>query len=608
MMRALRSVHKKLLTIFLVAYFTVLFVSIANLNMKELEPPRTSLLQASPYTGSRDKELHLPLYPSDKEDIAEGFTSFRLFPFQDSRRHASTGLLLSDIISQTKNEKSPFLSHIQQHPNRSKEEKQHLQQSQQKPSHREDTSDWKGRENFILPAVDIHQKTSTQMTYAYRKAELGASEQRFSLQDTAQANELLFQVEQDFPGLKNFQPDPLVKPFEVQDQSNTNINGNFIALGREAYVYSAYLDERKHSDIGVFVRVIALLSQKSSTASLYSHSETDGMSSAERCVAYEMCENHGKFYGGYIFSCPFRSIHSRKFHSSSLFNPSILISMGKFAPQIRIPFHLVRPDPRKIVFLDSYPSQNRKSENWYYDLRTLNDSSSTNTEIFLPPSEHSQSSQNQQQKQVVPHRLSFAACVSPLFGDISRAKLVEFIELSRLLGAEHFYMYNFSIPASVSIVLEYYKNLGLVTVLPFEFPAGVRNTAVWYHGQLLANNDCLYRSMPHYDLVAFNDLDEFIIPRVDNARTWQEAFSSMLTNDKSGFSFQSAFFDNGVPLPLTMDDGGSILIHDDNLITARKTTRTKMFSKVSANNNFRFIIVYRDLYSILHHGLRRTRR
>ena len=171
----------------------------------------------------------------------------------------------------------------------------------------------------------------------------------------------------------------------------------------------------------------------------------------------------------------------------------------------------------------------------------------------MPPSERLDFNQNLPRQKGPPHHLSFAVCVSPLFGDISPTKLIEFIELSQLLGADHFYMYNFSIPMEVSQILDYYRKIGLVSVLPFAFPVGVRNTDVWYHGQLLANNDCLYRSMPHYDLVAFNDLDEFIVPRGgegDIARSWREAFSSLLIDDKCGFSFQSAFFDNVGDFPL----------------------------------------------------------
>ncbi|RUS81279.1 hypothetical protein EGW08_010953 [Elysia chlorotica] len=499
-MRALRSVHKKLLTVFLFAYITVLLISFTNLNTRKSDSSsRTTLIRSSPGPDEKDEELYFPLYPSNSEDIAKGTTFFRLSSLRDSsRQRVSSGSLLFHTLGQTKI-KTPLFQFNKEHREQYQpegEKQQQFQQPQEKSNQEQGTSERKGQELFAQPHIDIRirQKlTSQRPYYSYDDVEVFPSRQRHSFHDTVQANELLFEMEKDFPGLRNFQPDPLIEPLRVQDQGNTNSNGSFTPLGREVYVYSAYLDDRKRNDSGVFVRVIALLSQKAATDSMYSHSEIDGVQSPEQCVAYEMCENHSKFYG---------------------------------------------------------PSN---------------------------------SGQQQPVERGLSNRLSFAVCVSPLFGDISPSKVIEFIELSRILGAEHFYMYNFSIPASVSLVLEHYRNLGLITVLPFDFPSGVRNSAVWYHGQLLANNDCLYRSMPRHDLVAFNDLDEFIVPRAHSARTWREAFSELLTHNTSGFSFQSAFFDSGVRFRLTGGEHGgsrSSPFQEDDLITMRKTSKTKLLSKV----------------------------
>jgi hypothetical protein len=38
-------------------------------------------------------------------------------------------------------------------------------------------------------------------------------------------------------------------------------------------------------------------------------------------------------------------------------------------------------------------------------------------------------------------KLSFAVCVPPLFGDLQPATLVQFVELTRILGARHFVFY-----------------------------------------------------------------------------------------------------------------------------------------------------------------------
>ena len=41
---------------------------------------------------------------------------------------------------------------------------------------------------------------------------------------------------------------------------------------------------------------------------------------------------------------------------------------------------------------------------------------------------------------------------------------------------------------------------------------------IWYNGQLVANNDCLYRNMPLSKYTAFHDIDELIIPRQEGYR------------------------------------------------------------------------------------------
>ncbi|GFR98280.1 UPF0392 protein F13G3.3 [Elysia marginata] len=547
------------------------------------ESTGTFLTQALPYNDRPNEEPYSPMYPSDSAHLATVLTSFKHMAFLRPPRQDS--------------------SHNKQTQHKEKQKQQMVQTAQLKQFQRKSSS---SRVRHLQQRVNESQNVpSTKASlYEQEKSKLHSSELEYRLDETAQAREWLFEIEKEFPGLRNFQPDPLVEPFGDPDISNARDDGNFVSLGREAYVYSAYLDDRRRSDVGVFVRVIALMSQKSATASMYSRTENEDISSAEKCDLYEMCENHSKFYGGYIFSCPIYSIHSQsRPNSSDFFSPdmaankglteyslnisSILLSLGKFAPQIRIPVHTVRPDPSKIPFLDSNPSENLQSHSWYQDVKTSKDSDGIRTGLFVPPSELLHDTMKEpllqhQQQQPTSYRLSFAVCVSPLFGDIPPSKLVEFIELSRILGADHFYMYNFSIPASVSLLLEHYKTTGLVTVMPFKFPAGVRKSWVWYHGQLLANNDCLYRTMSRHDLVAFNDLDEFIIPHPARVRTWSEAFSSLLTNDRSGFSFQSTFFHDSIPSRSRKHEtyGSVANVLNDDLITTRKTSRTRRLSTV----------------------------
>ena len=140
---------------------------------------------------------------------------------------------------------------------------------------------------------------------------------------------------------------------------------------------------------------------------------------------------------------------------------------------------------------------------------------------------------------------AFHVCVPPLFGSISPSKLVEFIELSMLLGAENFTFYDFDVNVAVRSVLRYYATTGVVQLLDWHLP--ISEKFVWYKGQIPAIQDCLYRSVSKAELVVFSDLDEFIIP--NSVMSWIELFDSFNKKKKhkkaSGYKFQSAHFATG---------------------------------------------------------------
>lgn len=59
-----------------------------------------------------------------------------------------------------------------------------------------------------------------------------------------------------------------------------------------------------------------------------------------------------------------------------------------------------------------------------------------------------------------------AVCVGPVHSNYSNAaRIVEFFEYWRLLGAERFYLYNKSITEDVSRVLGHYRDRGIAEVL-----------------------------------------------------------------------------------------------------------------------------------------------
>jgi len=104
-------------------------------------------------------------------------------------------------------------------------------------------------------------------------------------------------------------------------------------------------------------------------------------------------------------------------------------------------------------------------------------------------------------------------CVKPLHFRYDRALwLIEFIEMYKLLGANHFVFYNKSVGDSVSRVLRHYADEKLVSLLPWNLPLRSQRH-IRTEGLFAALNDCSYRSMHRFQYAALVDLDEFLIPR-----------------------------------------------------------------------------------------------
>ena len=268
------------------------------------------------------------------------------------------------------------------------------------------------------------------------------------------------------------------------------------------YFYSAYVDRRNASV--TFVRVMALL-RRQTLSDLHCHfrNASDDIVTSPGEL-YEMCENHRKLMGGWMVSCELPEV--LRDHTPC----SVMVST--------LPTFSQRTPPQLYVELP----------------------------LFDTRSAHSASAVQ-----------SFGVCVPPLFGNITPSQLVEFVEMTRLLGARHFVFYNHSSPrfalsSELSLALRFYQHLGVATTIPWRLPTSDRD--VWYKGQLLAINDCLYRTMHALRFVAFNDLDEFIVPRVGArwqhiVREVEEYVREQTRFDRSiaqmrvvAYSFPSAFF------------------------------------------------------------------
>uniref|UniRef100_A0A2H1WBD4 Glycosyltransferase family 92 protein n=1 Tax=Spodoptera frugiperda TaxID=7108 RepID=A0A2H1WBD4_SPOFR len=126
-------------------------------------------------------------------------------------------------------------------------------------------------------------------------------------------------------------------------------------------------------------------------------------------------------------------------------------------------------------------------------------------------------------------RKDFAVCVKGLdflHEDLS-VRLVEWIELVRLLGADKIFFYELQVHPNITKVLDHYVQQGTVTVTPVTLPGGQPNLPGLQHMylkkklthkrqmELIPYNDCLYRHMYEYRWLALLDIDEVIVPLED---------------------------------------------------------------------------------------------
>ncbi|KAJ3625269.1 hypothetical protein MTP99_018827 [Tenebrio molitor] len=167
----------------------------------------------------------------------------------------------------------------------------------------------------------------------------------------------------------------------------------------------------------------------------------------------------------------------------------------------------------------------------------------------------------------------FAVCIKPLHFDYNRAlQILEFIELNRIMGVEHFTFYNHTIGPQVGCILQDYVDRGLVTLLPWQLNM-LSQKEIRTEGLFAALNDCLYRSMNLYSHVLLIDLDEYIIPR--NNETLPQLIeylnNRLNTRTTGSYSFQNAFF------YLQWGDDDSVYDSNDpvaaGLVTLKKTRR-----------------------------------
>ncbi|XP_028996032.1 beta-1,4-galactosyltransferase galt-1-like isoform X2 [Betta splendens] len=118
---------------------------------------------------------------------------------------------------------------------------------------------------------------------------------------------------------------------------------------------------------------------------------------------------------------------------------------------------------------------------------------------------------------------NFTVCISALFGGYNNVlQFAQTLEIYRLLGVGRVVVYNNSGGPELSRLLHSYSQEGLVELVQWPIHNYLNPSHGWrlsvhggdlqYYGQLVALNECIYRSMERSRYVLLNDIDEIIMP------------------------------------------------------------------------------------------------
>lgn len=139
-----------------------------------------------------------------------------------------------------------------------------------------------------------------------------------------------------------------------------------------------------------------------------------------------------------------------------------------------------------------------------------------------------------------PQKKDFAVCVKGLdflHEDLS-VRLVEWIELLGLLGADKVFFYELQVHPNISKVLKHYEQAGQIQVTPISLAGGQPNVPALQHlyltkktshkrqNELIPYNDCFYKHMYQYHYIALLDIDEVIMPVKSN--DWKDLMNVVL--------------------------------------------------------------------------------
>jgi len=153
-------------------------------------------------------------------------------------------------------------------------------------------------------------------------------------------------------------------------------------------------------------------------------------------------------------------------------------------------------------------------------------------------------------------RYNFSVCVLPVYGSYNQIfNFLEWLEYYKMLGIQHFTLYNMSISPSMSCIWDHLSTSGQITVHPWQnFPLLPNpEEATYAIGLSAALLDCQFRYTGVSKYVAVVDFDEFITPVISNITTFSQLINYLDSTDPS-VKFGQYVFKNGFFMLETQKD------------------------------------------------------
>lgn len=340
------------------------------------------------------------------------------------------------------------------------------------------------------------------------------------------------------------------------NQIRRNRQHSFQQVGSNIYVFSAFFDNRQLAIYNEsLVRVIAI-ARLDSKESLICRIKTETTDLTADAVKTEMSDNHEKIFGGIMYTCKIPQGFGRM-PPKFIYFQRMNIQTDSFS---KVTNKLISLPAVKVKL---FPEETRHGEKIFgaTDVHSSDSLHSLESERNKSLEENTKKLQNAinqtfQERQLLKMNKTsnaqlspkISVCVSPLFGPVKLVDLIQFIEMHLILGVSHFFFYKMDVSKEVDLMLGFYQAKGVVTVSDWILPAELQSSSsqIWYNGQVVALQDCLYRNMGYYGYTAFLDIDEVIVPYQDTnwAQMLQtvENFQQSLGSTITDFIFKSAFF------------------------------------------------------------------